>query len=278
MKTRIVLTVLLGSLIAAASGEAASAPLAKLRAVPFTDVRSRTRSGRRGRRPTGSPPSRSTWTTSRRPAISRTCGWPRRRPPAASRGPVFMDSDVYKALEAAAYSLATHPDPALDEAARRDHRHARRGPAAGRLPQQLLHGEGAGQALDQPARLARALLRRAHVRGRRRPLPGHRQDELPERRAPSSPTTSTPCSARRPSAWAIPAIRRSSWRWSSSGAPPASSATSTSRGSSSRTAGGSSSPRNTRRRWTDTTAATGRTTCRSASTRTSRATPCAPPT
>ena len=26
-------------------------------------------------------------------------------------GPVFMDSDVYKALEAASYSLATHPDP-----------------------------------------------------------------------------------------------------------------------------------------------------------------------
>ncbi len=29
-------------------------------------------------------------------------------------GPVFMDSDVYKALEAAAYTLATHPDPELD--------------------------------------------------------------------------------------------------------------------------------------------------------------------
>lgn len=30
------------------------------------------------------------------------------------QGPVFMDSDVYKALEAASYSLATDPDPALD--------------------------------------------------------------------------------------------------------------------------------------------------------------------
>ncbi len=30
-------------------------------------------------------------------------------------GPVFMDSDVYKALEAAAYSLATNPDPVLDK-------------------------------------------------------------------------------------------------------------------------------------------------------------------
>ena len=31
------------------------------------------------------------------------------------RGPVFMDSDLYKALESAAYSLATHPDPALEK-------------------------------------------------------------------------------------------------------------------------------------------------------------------
>lgn len=30
-------------------------------------------------------------------------------------GPVFMDSDIYKALEAAAYSLATHPDALLEE-------------------------------------------------------------------------------------------------------------------------------------------------------------------
>lgn len=30
------------------------------------------------------------------------------------QGPVFMDSDVYKALEAAAYSLATDPDPELE--------------------------------------------------------------------------------------------------------------------------------------------------------------------
>ncbi|HSU54548.1 MAG TPA: beta-L-arabinofuranosidase domain-containing protein [Candidatus Dormibacteraeota bacterium] len=31
------------------------------------------------------------------------------------RGPVFMDSDIYKAMEGAAYSLAQHPDPALDK-------------------------------------------------------------------------------------------------------------------------------------------------------------------
>jgi len=29
-------------------------------------------------------------------------------------GPLFMDSDLYKAIEAASYSLATHPDPELD--------------------------------------------------------------------------------------------------------------------------------------------------------------------
>src|ERR1019366_2634455 len=31
------------------------------------------------------------------------------------RGPVFIDSDLYKALEAASYSLATHPDPVLEK-------------------------------------------------------------------------------------------------------------------------------------------------------------------
>jgi len=31
------------------------------------------------------------------------------------KGPVFMDSDLYKAMEAAAYSLATDPDPALEK-------------------------------------------------------------------------------------------------------------------------------------------------------------------
>ena len=31
------------------------------------------------------------------------------------RGPVFIDSDLYKAIEAASYSLATHPDPALEK-------------------------------------------------------------------------------------------------------------------------------------------------------------------
>lgn len=33
---------------------------------------------------------------------------------AGYKGPVFMDSDLYKAIEGASYSLATHPDPVLD--------------------------------------------------------------------------------------------------------------------------------------------------------------------
>src|ERR1035441_3195253 len=37
-----------------------------------------------------------------------------RGPTNGFRGPVFIDSDLYKALEAASYSLATHPDPALE--------------------------------------------------------------------------------------------------------------------------------------------------------------------
>ena len=38
-----------------------------------------------------------------------------RRATSGFQGPVFMDSDAYKALEAASYSLATHPDPALEK-------------------------------------------------------------------------------------------------------------------------------------------------------------------
>ena len=63
-------------------------------------------------------------------------------------------------------------------------RHRRR-PAAGRLPQHPLHGGRAGQALDQPARLPRALRRRPPHRGRRGPLPGHGQPGPHRRRLPA---------------------------------------------------------------------------------------------
>jgi DUF1680 family protein len=101
------------ALFAAGSLEAADAPLVKLRAVPFTDVQIRD----------------SFWGP--RQEINRTVSIPlnldmleksgnlRNLDLAAARaksgftGPVFMDSDVHKALEAASYSLATHPDPVL---------------------------------------------------------------------------------------------------------------------------------------------------------------------
>ena len=252
-------------------------PLIKLHAVPFTDVQIRD----------------SFW--SPRQEINRTVSIPvnlemleksgnlKNLELAAAKatsgftGPVFMDSDVHKALEAASYSLATHPDPVLDKRHRRDHRQAGRGPARRRLSRQLLHRQGAGTAVDQPPRQPRALLRRAHDRGGRGALPGHGQDQLPRRRHQAWPTTSTRRSAPA-SGWAIAGIPRSSSRSSSSGRPPASGATSSWPASSSRTADASSSPPSTTRRWTGTTAPTGRTTCRSATTGTSRATPSGRPT
>src|SRR3954467_5611277 len=100
-------------LLAAGGVEAADAPIVKLRPVPFTDVQIRD----------------SFWAP--RQEINRTVSIPvnlemlersgnlRNLELAAARaksgftGPVFMDSDVHKAIEAASYSLATHPDPAL---------------------------------------------------------------------------------------------------------------------------------------------------------------------
>ncbi|MGC8638802.1 MAG: glycoside hydrolase family 127 protein [Isosphaeraceae bacterium] len=99
--------------IGIATLSAADEPLFKLRAVPFTDVGIHD----------------SFW--SPRQEANRTVSIPlnfdmleksgnikdlelaARRATSGFMGPVFMDSDVYKALEAASYSLATHPDPAL---------------------------------------------------------------------------------------------------------------------------------------------------------------------
>lgn len=94
---------------------AADAPLAKLRAVPFTDVKiadafwlPRQETNRLVTIPinfenlekAGNLPDL------RLAAQKATKGF---------IGPVFMDSDVYKAMEAASYSLATHPDAALEK-------------------------------------------------------------------------------------------------------------------------------------------------------------------
>ncbi len=100
---------------AAVPSLAADAPLLKLRPVPFTDVQIHD----------------SFW--SPRQEVNRTASLPlnfemleksgniRNLELAAAKatsgftGPVFMDSDVHKALEAASYSLASHPDPALEK-------------------------------------------------------------------------------------------------------------------------------------------------------------------
>jgi uncharacterized protein len=93
---------------------ASPAPLAKLRAVPFTEVKIQDAfwSPRRETNRLASIPvnlenlEKSGNLENLRLAAKRaTSGF---------QGPVFMDSDVYKALEAAAYSLATDPDPVLD--------------------------------------------------------------------------------------------------------------------------------------------------------------------
>ena len=94
---------------------AAPAPLAKLRAVPFTDVKitdafwlPRQETNRIASIPVNldNLEKAGNLENFRLAARKATNGF---------QGPVFMDSDVYKALEAAAYSLCTHPDAALEK-------------------------------------------------------------------------------------------------------------------------------------------------------------------
>ena len=85
-------------------------------------------------------------------------------------GMVFQDSDVAKWLEAVAYSLVLRPDAELERQADELIALIRPRAAAGRLPGHLLHRQGAGTQMAKPGRMPRALLRRAHDRGRRRLL------------------------------------------------------------------------------------------------------------
>ena len=78
---------------------------------------------------------------------------------------IFGDSDPAKWLEAACYSLGTHPDPELAQSGRRGGRQDHRRTAAGRLSQHALHRHPARDALEEPARLARDVLRRSPDRG-----------------------------------------------------------------------------------------------------------------
>jgi DUF1680 family protein len=113
MKRLIVLTYV--SFFCCSSSSAADAALPKLRAVPFTDVQIHD----------------SFWAprqeTNRMVSIPlnlamleksgniRNLELAAARAKSGFRGPVFMDSDVHKALEAASYSLAIHPDPVLSK-------------------------------------------------------------------------------------------------------------------------------------------------------------------
>lgn len=113
---RNVLSVLMAFSFSWLLGAAADAPdLKKLQAVPFTDVRIED----------------GFWLP--RQEVNRTVSIPvnlenlekagnlnnfrlaARKSLSGFQGPVFMDSDVYKALEAASYSLSTHPDPGLEK-------------------------------------------------------------------------------------------------------------------------------------------------------------------
>ena len=142
------------------------------------------------------------------------------------RGRVFMDSDVYKWLEAAAFEMARAPSAELSASSRGADRAGGRRPEPGRLPQLLLHGRRAGSALDRPRPRPRALLRRASDPGRRRLPARHRRRALaghrPAVRRPH-PRGVRPGPAR-DDGWPC---RRSRWRWSSSTARPASGAIST---------------------------------------------------
>jgi uncharacterized protein len=112
--------VLLAAPFAAALGCVFGAPLdpaslPALRAVPFTDVEIRDdfwTPRRESNRLASIPVNLENLEKSGNLKNLRLAG---QRATNGFEGPVFMDSDVYKALEAAAYSLATQPDPALDK-------------------------------------------------------------------------------------------------------------------------------------------------------------------
>ena len=97
---------------------------------------------------------------------------------------IFWDSDVAKWIESASYCLAEKRDPVMeghidevvDLMAKAQH--------ARRLPEQPLHPGRAGDALEEPRPLARAVLRRPPDGGGGRLRPGHRQAEDARRDRP----------------------------------------------------------------------------------------------
>ena len=151
-----------------------------------------------------------------------------------------FDSDVHKALEGACYTLGTLTTRRCASASRASST-ASSPRRKRRLPGQLLHRQGTGEQVGQPAAQPRDVQRRPllRVRGRAPPdSPGRPRRSM---RRNASPTTST-ASLVPASATTSAATRKSNWRWSSSTAPPARSATSISAGSSSTSAATSTAP------------------------------------
>ncbi len=93
---------------------AAEAPLLKLRAVPFTDVKITDRfwAPRQETNRIASIPIN--FENLEKAGNLQNFRLAAQRATNGYQGPLFMDSDAYKALEAAAYSLAVHPDPVLE--------------------------------------------------------------------------------------------------------------------------------------------------------------------
>ena len=109
------LVLLAGALWHGASADAVDQPLAKLQAVPFKEVTiqdSFWAPRRETNRIASIPFSLQKLEEAGNIEDMRLAA---RHATKGFRGPVFMDSDLYKALEAASYSLATHPDPALEK-------------------------------------------------------------------------------------------------------------------------------------------------------------------
>ena len=109
------------------------------------------------------------------------------RNPDGFQGIYFNDSDVFKIVEGAAYTLALQPDPELDAylddliakfAAAQEEDGYLYTAKTSQLERQLR----ARPALDRSGSQPRAVQRGPHVRGGRGPLSGDRQTELPGHR------------------------------------------------------------------------------------------------
>ena len=100
------------------------------------------------------------------------------------KGIFFNDSDVYKIMEGAAYTLQVKPDPKM-----RTYLDRLIGVmAAAQWEDGYLYTfysvpqAAAGKALDEHRAQSRAILRGTHVRSGRRPLSGDRRQDVPRRR------------------------------------------------------------------------------------------------